>query len=569
MPASEGETLALDLAATAQSSPFDQLPDALLSQIFESIGLQAAAAARAVCKRWRAAAEAVLWSRVVVSASSVEGAKCLERLLIEADGENRGANSSGRWIHVSRGASLCLEMREPEGSDVKKMASWNQIACSLVEAFVMASGALDDVRVVFHRFFVSGGADELESFYFSEVLGALVPRGSSVCPALRSLSLRYINAASSAHAGFGKLPHLEPLLRPFPNLENLSIPAYWCVDGQAAGAIARCLPRLKRVEAGYLSVEAAGKLAALRSLEVLHVGETNSDVPERLAIESLLEGLASGPAARSLKELWFQGRPGCPLSGAALRALPRLAALERLTALYFQLDPDVGEDDLAALGSCPALRSLGPLFKLVGPENDAGSASLAARLAGLAAALERSPSLAYLALNFGKLSHSTAIQVFYGLATALERSPSLPGLELSVYLNGLPPPLALEAFAALARAARGRVLSLRMGVDPASPHLAEAAAALKLAAAPPRDLFFWTVVGEAALEGGLLDRLSAFAGCARDLRVDFFLAREYRSKPQESVARDAERAKASLAQALGISPSRVSYSGIYFESVAQ
>eukprot|EP00741_Cyanophora_paradoxa_P002396 tig00000076_g2321.t1 len=516
MPASGGEAPAPDLTAAARSSPFDRLPEALLSHILEVNGLQAAAAARAVCKRWRAAAEAVLWNRVDVSASSEAKLNRLERLLVKADGEG------GRWIRVAPGASLRVQFKGASMGDQHYQGLvWSlypsgcfQVAASLVAAFTSASGGLGDVVI---RGLELGVPD------FGGLLGALVPPGSSACPALRSFSHETSTPGSVAVFVAVVLPQLEPVLRPFPNLESLSLTC-WVVDGPSADVIAQCLPRLKRVDIGYVHSGIAGNLAALPSLEVLRVNRTLRNQPQDTTL--LLEGLASGPAARSLKELYVCDGP---LSRADLRALPRLTALERFAA-RFTLDSSVGEDELAALGSCPALRSLDKIF--LSPMDVAASASLAARLAGLAAALERSPSLA----------------------------------DLVLALTRLPPEPALAAFERLARAARGR-LSLRMTVDPASPHLAGAAAAL--VAAPLRRLSFSTVVSEAALEGGLLDRFSAFAGCAQDLQVNFGLAREFRSKPQESTHRDTERVTASLRGALGIPASCVRFMGIMPSAVAR
>eukprot|EP00741_Cyanophora_paradoxa_P001502 tig00000492_g1454.t1 len=170
------------------------------------------------------------------------------------------------------------------------------------------------------------------------------------------------------------------------------------------------------------------------------------------------------------------------LSGAALRALPRLTALESFCG-PLGLKADAGADDVAALGSCAALKSVGPLHLHSGPPGDQGRAG--EQLAGLVAALGRSSSIADLELRLGT-------------------AETPPGAT------------ELEALAALAGAARGRLsLELEVDLEPGWP--AQAAAAL--APAPPRRLVLSATVSEPAMEGGWLAGLAAFANCSEDIEV--------------------------------------------------
>eukprot|EP00741_Cyanophora_paradoxa_P023290 tig00000254_g22497.t1 len=176
------------------------------------------------------------------------------------------------------------------------------------------------------------------------------------------------------------------------------------------------------------------------------------------ALGRLIEGLASGPAARSLKGI----RCNLELTGAALRALPRLVALERLQGLdlpgqSLQLGSDVKKADLAALGSCPSLKSVGPLR--------AGRGDGSPLLAGLTEAFKKTSSFA----------------------------------DVDLWLDALPPPKPLKA---LARAAGKR------------PCLRADAAAAALADAPPRRLVF--VAAADGGDPGRLVNLVAFADCPVD-----------------------------------------------------
>eukprot|EP00741_Cyanophora_paradoxa_P001506 tig00000492_g1458.t1 len=438
---------ATEAAPGEAASPFRHLPDGVLSQIFELLGLRTVAVARLMCRRWRNVAETFEWRNLELAVESVEQ---LDQIAsqIASGGQECGGR---RWIRLAPGASLRLEVDRRAGvlraSDGQK-SPW-EAALALASACAAASGGLGEVDLTCDS---SGPSRSC----FGGLLGALAPPGGAACAALRSVSIQARGLFSSYDCkGLPAPAEFEPLLRPFPNLEGLSLPVCCTADRASAAALAQSLPRLKRLEMSVGRFDAVAGLASLSSLEFLQIHNEAFEPPDAAP---LIEGLASGPAARSLKELFCVA----DLSGAALRALPRLAALESFCG-PLGLKADAGADDVAALGSCAALKSL----------------------AGLVAALGRSSSIADLELRLGT-------------------AETPPGAT------------ELEALAALAGAARGRLsLELEVDLEPGWP--AQAAAAL--APAPPRRLVLSATVSEPAMEGGWLAGLAAFANCSEDIEV--------------------------------------------------
>eukprot|EP00741_Cyanophora_paradoxa_P010270 tig00020510_g9943.t1 len=466
-----------------------RLPSELIARILK---LRDAAAARLVCRLWREAIEQVSWSTVSVKARHPETLHSLAAQV--ATDDHDGQRSDRRWIRVAPGATLCMSLGREEGPEGDGCF---RAAVALVETCAAASGPGGLGQVV-----VFGTGVERTSAPLSplgDMLGAVVPRGSAVCPALRALVLFDFDFLVNERFLTGL--DLRPSV--FPNLKTLVAQSAGRADEAAVDALARGAPGLKTLHISLTGPGALAGLAGFTSLEDLSVRCKDPDLSRDADVDAapLLEALASGPAARSLKKLDLS-RAG--LSRAAMRALPRLAALKQLDG-KFNLAPDVGREELAALGACPALRSLGPLA--LDGRGD-GELLLAARLGGLAAAATQSPSLA---------------------------------LDLRVALPAPPPALAL---ASLARAARGR-LSLALEFDLAPGRPAEVAAVL--AAAPPRRLHLEARVDEAALGGGWLDGLAAFAGCsAGELKARLNL--HYRVRDREDAA------KAAAARALGVPP---------------
>eukprot|EP00741_Cyanophora_paradoxa_P009811 tig00000147_g9504.t1 len=428
----------------------------------------------------RGAADAVSWARLEVTARSGRDLLPGLQLFDAQDAQSKG------WIRVARGASLRL------------LDFPCSVAVSFVGACVASCGGLGEVHL---------HCDPSAHACLYELLGALVPPGGVACPSLRSIHL-----SSSGHHSCdldfeGSPGGLDALLRPYPNLENFSLGETCLPDADALG---RCLPRLKRVTTCLESFGDAAGLAVLPALELLDITDYACFEGNVDSFGLLLDALASGPAARSLKELLCSPT----LSGAALRTLPRLDALQRLRSDNVQLGlkkGDVEKGDLEALGSCPALRSLGPLCLPDFDNDEDGEEAIIGCLSGLTAAFARSPTLTDLDLRIG--------------------SP-------------LPPP-ALEALAALADAARGR-LSLEMEVDLAPGRPAEAAAAL--AAAPPRRLALAVAVGAEALRGGWLDGLAAFAACSAGDTEVRLRTKTLKTSAERAQARDA--ARAAVARAL-------------------
>eukprot|EP00741_Cyanophora_paradoxa_P016542 tig00020927_g15972.t1 len=503
----------------AEPALIDQLPDDILSVIFERLSLQAAAAARAVCRRWRDVVDAIVWRRLNVKL-------CLERvdelagLLLGAQGldwsqlddaareevvwwlAGRGqagdTRVGGQRIRVAPGASLRLQLEVTAATDEDDSEVW-QSTLFLLTAFSAAAGAASGG---------GGGLGEVDvdcscapGDCFADLLGALVPRDAAICPSLRSLALRGLESCdpdSDYSIRLGVDPESEFCSLPLvlPNLETLSLFIRCSSSGRpAAEALARCLPNLKRLEF-FADVRKEKALAigeaaaAFSSLEYILAYPPLDQHFENTA--PLLEGLASGPAALSLKELELF----CPdpqfsplkISARDLRALTRFPALLRLSSECLAPCSGMGEADLAALGSFPALKSVGLL------------------------ALSEEEAL---------ITHLN------GLTAALERPSSLTDLKLCI--RTAPLREALPALARLAGAARGR-LSLELEVDLAPGRPAEVAAAV--AAAPPRSLtlvvdLYKIDTLKAAVAA--LDGLSAFAGCSAgsiEVRLEYYGDRE-------------------------------------------
>eukprot|EP00741_Cyanophora_paradoxa_P000541 tig00000411_g524.t1 len=512
----------------------DRLPNSARERVLEAVGFQHVTFVRLVCRRWRDAVKDVVWQRLDVVTTSRTHADRLASLVVRAAGSADGADAAApgdrRWIRVAPGASLRLRIEESpyafahvrdgagrirfpnpterwahartRGPAVLAGAASLVAACAESSAAAAAGGG-------------GGGLAELEV-----ELGA--PSGACVLDLLRSPalaaaagpSLRGLQLRSGAdgHGPCGGFPgDFKKLLLSFPRLESLALPRCCSAEGYAVDQIAAALPNLKQLTiclAGF--EEGGGGLAALGRLEILelcrgvHADEDDADAEDRDA-RYLIESLADGPAARSLKEL----RLRCPasISGGALLALPRLAALERLdvTRGIVQLGADVGEEALAALGACPALRTLPALLPSPDVEHE-GDRDIDDDGDGEGEG-EEAP---------GGYGDRVAEQLA-GLAAALERSSTLETLDL---LFNHVPRGALAGLGPLARASRGR-LSLKMEVDlEEAEDVARAAAALAPAAAPAppplRRLALTALVGEKALRGRWLGRLAAFARCSAE-----------------------------------------------------
>eukprot|EP00741_Cyanophora_paradoxa_P008030 tig00001239_g7769.t1 len=452
---------------SADSADGLQLPDAVLGLIFERLGLLEAAAARAVCRRWRQAIESVQWSSVHLVVPRQERVDQLAAVMIggpaEAAAQGGGAGSVRRWIRIGAGASLRLEHKgDPARRYLRSQPGtpWGA-ALALVSACASASGGLSEVDLYCSRSSRS---------CLGELLRALAPPASAAggAPAPAPASggaLRSIVFRGDLSFECQRLPagaELEGILRPFPNLERLELPACCSCSGspQPAAVLVRCLPRLKQLRMNVWDYEAAEPLASLGSLGRLEVRCGAQDATP------LLAALAAGPAARSLRELHCSAE----LSSEALRALPKLAALERLSGPFTVQRGVSGDELLAGLGACPALRSFGPLQLY--------PVDLGGHLAGLRTALERSPKLA-----------------------------------LRLYLHSQPSSAELPELAALARAAAGGRLDLELRLDiaPGRPAPAEAAAAL--AAAPPRALALSVLVHAYSAANDRLRDLGVFSNC--------------------------------------------------------
>eukprot|EP00741_Cyanophora_paradoxa_P025287 tig00000361_g24406.t1 len=432
-------------AAAADSSPFDALPDGVLSLVLETLGVQGAACARAVCQRWREAAEALVWSRVDLVAKSAERVAQLASVLVthQRDADSHRARGR-RWIRVAPGASLSLEMPSDPAADHDGDTSddglWRAVlslasACTCAAA--MASSGRGGLGLVDIMITARPAAGSRCCAIASELLAALAPRDGMPAAAAKGIALHQPYATEC----LGPPRKLDSLLRPFPNLERLQLP---CVlDTAAAAAIARALPRLKHLHQCVRSYQSVEPLAALASLEVLAIEvSSDRDIVVGLDPAPLLEALASGPAGLSLRELCCTH-----LTCGALRVLPRFPALEQLHAGHIMTAVPVGVEDLLALGACPSLRSAKDFF-LVRDEAEP-NASLAARLAALATVMEQRPLLQ---LDLRVDAEALRVEEVDALATLARAAGSRLDLHLTSHLS---PDAAIAAPADVAAALAG------------------------------------------------------------------------------------------------------------------
>eukprot|EP00741_Cyanophora_paradoxa_P020616 tig00021276_g19899.t1 len=498
-------------AAAVEVSPFDRLPDVVLSVICEHLGLKAAAGARGVSRRWRDAAGAVLWRRLDPGIElGSERADLLARLLVGAECMEGDRDRSGhrrqrpprRWIRLAPGASLRLDLGERVD-----VGSWKS-AVALVSACAAASGGLGDLELL-KRFVCAH--DSSSPACLRDLLGVLLPTRL----ALRGVALRVESAVGRSKRL--RSIDVEEAFRPFPNLESLCLPRCCVVDQPAADALSRCLPRLKRLElrlqCGWAeeqdfeqttddSYETAAALAALPALERLVV-QRGYDECGSWDLAPMIAGLASGPAARSVED---SPAPPC----TPFRASSHSSACGDpsrylfLIVIIYLFEPSSTIPNFLAL-QLGRLTTLGPL-------------RLCPRDSWPRDGDEEEEEAECLAIA-GCLS---------GLAEALAKSHTLADLELTLPADL--PAVALTAFAALVREAKGR-LFLEIDIDLELENPVEPELAVALASAPPSRLVLMADVDWAALDGGKLDCLSAFAGCSTgDVEVRLDVEREMRDR---------------------------------------
>eukprot|EP00741_Cyanophora_paradoxa_P001085 tig00000455_g1046.t1 len=430
----------------------------------------------------------------------------------------------GRWIRLAAGACVCLEFSGPgdlndaEDAELIMIISWG-VALKLVAACAAASGAggLGGLELSCQRSSSCCAGDLLRA------LAPPAPPGECACAqgALRYLRLTGSDRSSYSPSGESRqcsgLPAgLEDLLRPFPRLEVLDLPSCCTADASAVSALARSLPRLRELQLGFApGLECAAGLAPLAALEILDLKGRPGDVPD---LAPVLEGLAAGPAARSLQRIQGDGE----LTEFGLRALPRLTALRSLHGQY-AVDGSVPAAALAALAACPSLRRVGILYLLFfGPEGEEAVPLLAELLAGFRAALERTTFL---------------------------------HLDLSIHLP--PSSSAFAALAALVRAAGPNRLDLSLDLNfrdggaglPADP-AASGALCDAFLAAPPLCVAFYVTADPPAVAAGRLAALAAFEGCSalKDFEVRLRLGSPEEFAEAGPAAAEAVRRALPLAQ---------------------
>eukprot|EP00741_Cyanophora_paradoxa_P003724 tig00000093_g3619.t1 len=448
---------------------FDALPDAVVSEVFRSLGLQASWSLRGVCRRWRRIIEETEWPSFELRTDEDELAY-------------------GKHVHA--GASIEL------GPDWLEMQS----ACSLLSALVifevLGSEQCDE------RF----GNDFLAD-YLRRALQALRPPegAASVLEGLHlylsngqyaPMMLMPLPPAAELRAALAPLGQLRSLTLLFPLLDNGLLP-------EDAAAIAAACPLLRSLSArpelrlGSAVVAALAPLARLERLAVLlDIPEDYKGAPEELVeLDGGLAALADGPAGESLRTIHFlheelvdgrqllYGEESFPrlsdadlrsyhfssvrVSDDALRALSRMPRLECVEPLRFRFDR-VSPAAVRALGRTAALQRLH--LRVAGSmrsgledgdsdadEDDDAGTDPGDAFAALAGALSALPSLSRLRLELVSCK-ATRPEHVAGLLTSAGARRALAELDLSVHARRAPFSEAeAEAIAALPRLERLRL----------------------------------------------------------------------------------------------------------------
>eukprot|EP00741_Cyanophora_paradoxa_P005521 tig00000900_g5353.t1 len=524
-----------------EHSPIVGLPREILSLIIERLGLQCAASARAVCSSWRQAADAVQWRWLELTTRRAARAEQLAKTLVPAAAGAAAAADQAAAAGEARGRGPgdFDDAEDPE-------LSWGA-ALKLVAASAAASGA--------------GGLGGMELFCqrsssccAGDLLRALTPPAPPAPPGgCAQGALRYLRLTGSDRSSYslsGESPEcaglpdgLEDLLRPFPRLEVLDLPSCCTADAVAVSALARSLPRLRELQLGFApGLECAAGLAPLAALEILDLKGRPGDVPD---LAPVLEGLAAGPAARSLQRIQGDGE----LTEFGLRALPRLTALRCLQGQYAVRSlaaPPPPPPPPPPPRPRPRPRRARPVFvpaprpalRLFVPAPAPASAPAelesdlrpnsnlisAPRCFSAGGRLRprggpRRPRLLHLLL-FGPRGEEAVpllAELLAGFRAALERTPLL---ELGLNIPLPPSSESLAALSSLVRAAGPGRLELSVDLNfrdggaglPSDP-AAAAALCEALVAAPPRSVDFTVNADPDAVAAGRLAALAALAGC--------------------------------------------------------
>eukprot|EP00741_Cyanophora_paradoxa_P013507 tig00020693_g13042.t1 len=360
------EELDLEPAAAAAAPPeasgaFDALPDALMGEVFKTLGLRESWPLRGVCRRWRRVVEETQWASLELR---VKDASC-------------GPGSSVA-ITIERASQQAAEVT----CSVLKLAAATQPREVAVKLLKGSTSVAND----------EGPADFDEHFLRGLELGVLRALRPPKKAASRLESLSVCLDPDSEEGEWGGWPsasaaELRAALAPFgaSALRSLGI---FVDDSEAAAAVAAACPLLRSVRlqpkqvsdgGGSWEAGASDVMAALAPLA--HLEELVIEYPDRyigdgwtrgLDISDGLVALADGAAGKTLRTISFPSERGL-VKNDALRALQRLPNLESISWLRICVYPGMYSSEgvqaggILAIGRVTRLRSVGLIVDLGDP----------------------------------------------------------------------------------------------------------------------------------------------------------------------------------------------------------
>eukprot|EP00741_Cyanophora_paradoxa_P017568 tig00020999_g16970.t1 len=339
-----------DPAAAPPPRPrtFDALPDAVMSDVFKALGLQASWPLRGVCRRWRQVVE--------------------EMELLSALFEHRK-------LRLGRGGSVSLRVELPAyAGDSPAAGAAVDAACRILRAIARSHSGPAQLRGVivelmggtgFHSPSRRTPLNMLRASLLG-VLGALRPAADGAPSSLESLSIGFTMAKYSScgdRFNWPRAAKLQAALAPFGRLRSLHI-FFGPIDGglgpDAAAAVAAACPLLRslsihpRDSSSSSSMPAAlAALAPLAHLEhIALVGLPDREWEDR-DVAGVVSALAGGAAGASLRSIEFAGDETRLYRHGEFPRTQDHAYAERQPAGF-----RISEADFLALGRMPRLESL-------------------------------------------------------------------------------------------------------------------------------------------------------------------------------------------------------------------
>eukprot|EP00741_Cyanophora_paradoxa_P019640 tig00021135_g18958.t1 len=365
------------------SGALGALPDALLGNVFDSLGLPASWPLRRVCRRWRRVIEEIQWAAFELrirprrgiadvlraareacpgapqrqlAASASEAPEQSSDRVCGASAAAASALFEQRKLRLGGGASVAVRLElEPDSKDGAQqlLEEAHGLLAAVARGCSGGAGGPREVTVELLLAGEGGGGEGGEGFLRASLLGAL--------RALRPPGGRPCAAAWRASA-WPAPDELRAALAPFAGLRSLCLcfpPDDPGAGPGAAAAIAGACPLLRDLclSADFDEIaEVAAALAALAGLERLCLAWPGSN--GLFDVTGALAALADGPAGPALRSLEFLPQAGLHREG---EFPARQAADEEAEGPGSQPLAIVGDAAFAALGRMPRLESLGPL----------------------------------------------------------------------------------------------------------------------------------------------------------------------------------------------------------------